>query len=61
MCGTPDIPEPTRLQESKAPVFNTLATQRSKAGRRGTILTQSPVATAAAAMAPTGGKTLLGQ
>lgn|GEM_PF-3325344 len=63
MCGAPKVEEPTQLQASKEPVFNTSSTtQRSNRGRRGTILSQaaapSPVVAPASAA---GGKTLLGQ
>ncbi|GEK69244.1 hypothetical protein [Paracoccus denitrificans] len=56
MCGTPDVPEPTQYQASKAPVFNTASRPRSKSGRQGTILTEA----AGQTYAPDGKKTLLG-
>ena len=57
MCGKPDVKEPTAYQASKAPVFNTASTTRSKSGRQGTILTSG---NAGQAYAPEGKKTLLG-
>lgn len=58
MCGKPDIPEPQKFQDSKAPVFNTATDARSKTGRQGTMLGRP---TAGQEYAPGGKKTLLGQ
>lgn len=58
MCSAPDIPEPTKYQSSKAPVFNTAPTARSKTGRQGTLLTRT---TAGQEYVPGGKKSLLGQ
>ena len=57
MCSTPDVEEPTQLQASKAPVFNTTAKTKTKTGRQGTILSG---ATAGQSYAPDGKRTLLG-
>lgn len=55
MCGAPDIPEPQKLQSSRAPVFNTGAATKPKTGRQGTLLTPPTE------YAPGAKKTLLGQ
>lgn len=60
MCGAPDVPEPQKLQASKEPVFNQTATQRSKAGRQGTLLTRPAASPAATEYAPGAKRTLLG-
>lgn len=39
MCSTPDVPAPTRYQESRAPTYRSGANTPSRSrGRRGTIL-----------------------
>ena len=57
MCSTPDVEEPTQLQASKAPVFNSAIKTKSRNGRQGTILSGS---TAGQSYAPDGKRTLLG-
>ncbi|MBD9528246.1 hypothetical protein [Paracoccus sp. PAR01] len=59
MCKTPKVEEPKQLQASKEPVFNSSATDLSKHGHKGTILTQ-PLTSPVVAPAVAGGKTLLG-
>lgn len=57
MCNAPDIPEPTRLQSARSPVYRDSGGQNST-GRRSTILTGSQ----GVVEEQTGGKkTILGQ
>lgn len=59
MCmSSPDVPEPTRYSEAKAPVFRD-QTKQKPTGRRGTMLTGG--SGAMPSMSGAQGKTLLGQ